>query len=139
MGVAFPGFAMTAETTTPHVPSVCIAERNPHIREFLRKEFQRAGYRVLAASNGRELAAAAAAEPRPDVFVVDVDVPGLEQGLSGQPAALVRPLVAYALLPDNEGHPLLAAASAVVEKGGDPQRLIAVVERLLRDPHRAGA
>jgi DNA-binding response OmpR family regulator len=123
---------MNAETGNTPAPLVCVAERNPRIRAFLLKEFRRAGYRVQAASNDRELAAVAAAEPRPGVFVVDAGMPGLEQGLSGRSAALVRPLVAYVLLPDNEGHPLLAAASAVVEKGGDPGELFAVVERLLR-------
>ncbi len=122
---------MSAHTRAESAPYVCIAERNPRIRAFLLKEFHRAGYRVLAASNDRELAASADAEPRPDVFVVDLNMPGLEQGLSGRSAALVRPVVAYALLPDNEGHPLLAAASAVVEKGADPRELLAVVERLL--------
>ena len=128
---------MAADARTPRAPSVCIAERNPRIRSFLLEEFRRGGYRVLAASNGRELAEAAVAV-RPDVYVVDVGVPGLEQGLSGRSAALVRPLVAYALLPDDEGHPLLAAAAAVVEKGGDPRELFAVVERLLRNPGTGG-
>lgn len=123
---------MAAPPASP-APVVCIAERNPRIRAFLLKEFHRAGYRVLAASNGDELAAAATAAPRPDLFVVDLGMSGLEQGLSGRSAALIRPLVAYALLPDNEGHPLLGAASAVVEKGGDPRELLAVVERLLRE------
>ncbi|MEW5774141.1 MAG: hypothetical protein AB1916_11535 [Thermodesulfobacteriota bacterium] len=127
---------MNADIQNSPTPFVCIAERNPRIRAFLLKEFRRTGYRVQAASNDRELAAAATAEPRPDVFVVDLDMPGLEQGLSGRAAALVRPLVAYALLPDCEGHPLLATASAVVEKGGDPRELLAVVERLLREPGR---
>lgn len=122
---------MFADTPAQSAPFVCIAERNPRIRAFLLKEFHRAGYRVLAASNDRELAASASSEPRPDVFVVDAGMPGLEQGLSGRCATLVRPMVAYALLPDNEGHPLLAAASAVVEKGADPRELLAVVERLL--------
>jgi DNA-binding response OmpR family regulator len=125
-----------AATSALPAPLVCIAERNPRIRAFLLQEFARAGYRVLPASNGDELAAAAAAASRPDLFVVDLGMPGLEQGLSGRSAALVRPLVAYALLPDNEGHPLLGAASAVVEKGADPRELLAVVQRLLPGPGR---
>lgn len=129
---------MTADTPDSTAPCVCIAERNPRIRAFLLQEFGRAGYRVRAASNHRELAAAAAAEPRPEVFVVDLDMPGLEQGLTGRTAALVRPLVAHALLPDCEGHPLLGTASAVVEKGGDPRELVAVVGGLLRGPAPGG-
>lgn len=123
---------MNPDTPAPTLPTVCIAERNPRIRAFLLKEFREAGYGVVAASNGPELAAAAAADPRPDVFVVDPGIPQLDRVLSGRAAALVRPMVAYALMPDCEGHPLLAAAAAVVEKGEDPRELRAVVEQVLR-------
>jgi CheY-like chemotaxis protein len=117
-------FAATTRT-------VLIAERNPRIRAFLVQEFQAAGRRALGAANGRELAAAALAEPRPDVYVVDPDLPGLEAL-----AHLPRPLVAYALLPECEGRPLLAAAAAVVEKGGDPRELRLAVEGVLRQQER---
>jgi len=112
--------------------TICIAERNPRIRAFLIKEFAGRGYEVVAAGSGSELIAAAAAAPRPDLFVIDPETPGLESSLAGRGGGTLRPMILHALLPDSEGHPLVALADAVIEKDADPSVLAKAVEQLLR-------
>lgn len=114
-------------------PLILVAEKNSRIRSFLAREFAARGCRVMEAADGPALRLAAQASPRPDVFVVDLELPFLDDGLRDCDGEVLRPLVLHALLPDAADHPALALASAVVEKTGDPKLLLDAVDAALRD------
>lgn len=132
MSVAFVrGMTTPAPESGPRRPLVVLAEKNPRIRQFLVREFSARGWLVVQAADGDELRLAARAEPRPDVFVVDLELPFLEQGLRGADDEVLRPLVLHVLMPDAADHPALALAEVVVEKTGDPGALLEAAWNLL--------
>jgi len=114
---------------------VLIADRNPHVREFLRRELTVAGFTVLTADSGRDLLQWAF-EPTPiDLLVIDPDLPDMEPNtLLGKLAGSIPtcPLVIHTL-PGEEfhmEHPL--PWIAYVEKGGRSiERLKEVITGLL--------
>jgi DNA-binding response OmpR family regulator len=125
---------MSVSEPLPQVPLVALAEKNPRIRRFLAREFAARGWRVVLAADGAALRRAARALPRPDVFVVDLELPFLDEGLREADGAALRPLVLHALMPEAAGHPALALAGAVVEKTGDPGALLDAARNLLPGP-----
>ena len=55
--------------------TILIADRNPHIREFLRRELISAGYRVQLAKDGREVLRMTDADEPPELLILDLDMP----------------------------------------------------------------
>ncbi|EPR37380.1 response regulator receiver protein [Desulfovibrio sp. X2] len=55
--------------------SILIVDRNPHVREFLRRELAGRGYHILAAGSGEEMLDALSASSGPRVVVIDPDLP----------------------------------------------------------------
>ena len=59
--------------------TILIAERNPHIRNFLRRELAACGYNVRLAENGKELLKTLMySRTRIDLLVLDPDFPGVD-------------------------------------------------------------
>jgi DNA-binding response OmpR family regulator len=120
---------------------ILIADRNRHVREFLRRELMIEGYRVQVAKDGREvLMITDGAEP-PDLLILDLDVPYisgltiLDRLCENNP---LLPVVIHAFLTEDSGSFNVQHAAALVEKSGNTDRLkIAVGEVLQRFyPHR---
>lgn len=57
---------------------ILIAERNPHIRDFLRRELGTFGYTVRLVENGKELLGQVYSRKRVDLLIFDPDFPGME-------------------------------------------------------------
>lgn len=58
--------------------TLLIADRNPHIREFLRREMAAEGYRIRLARTGREILTEIAPlheDPGVDLIILDPDLP----------------------------------------------------------------
>jgi len=55
--------------------TVLIADRNPNVREFLRREMMAEGYRVLLAKNGREVLRWIYRYEPLDLVILDPDLP----------------------------------------------------------------
>jgi CheY-like chemotaxis protein len=127
---------MSSAESSLRAPLVALAEKNPRIRSFLAREFAARGWRVVLAADGAALRRAAQGEPRPDVFVVDTELPFLDEGLRSPDGSALRPLVLHALLPDAAGNPALALAGTVVEKAADPGALLDAAWSLLPQPRR---
>lgn len=66
--------------------SILIADRNPRVRDFLRRELAKEGYRVELAESVAELLVRAAPSVPADLLIVDPDFPGTDA------AALVQGL-----------------------------------------------
>jgi DNA-binding NtrC family response regulator len=55
--------------------NILIGERNPHIREFLRREMVTEGYNVQLAKNGREVLKLVYSSAPMDLLIIDPDLP----------------------------------------------------------------
>ena len=59
--------------------NLLIVDRNPHIRNFLKREFQSEGYNVKLAKNGRELMDLIYGSAPIDLVIIDPDIPDVSQ------------------------------------------------------------
>lgn len=92
---AAPGPSSPSEDSTR--PLVLVVEDDANLRELATLTLEDAGCRVLAAADGRSAVTLAGSE-RPDVVVLDVDLPGLDgrevaQVLRDDPATAAVPIV----------------------------------------------
>ena len=55
--------------------SLLIADRNPHVRNYLQREFTRAHYRVRTAENTDTVLADVCGTDGPDLLIIDPDLP----------------------------------------------------------------
>lgn len=71
--------AMDEARTSRRQVTLLIADRNPHIREFLRREMTDEGYRVCLARNGQELIERATRPEAFDLVILDPDLPDADE------------------------------------------------------------
>jgi CheY-like chemotaxis protein len=116
--------------------TLLIADRNRHVREFLRREFVSEGYIVHLAKDDRELLMMIEAEENPDLLILDLEMPYadgpevLEQLLDRRP---LLPVVIHTLMTDNANHEAVRRAAAFLEKrGNNIDNLKEVVVSVLR-------
>lgn len=115
-------------------PKILIADRNRHVREFLRRELNAEGYRVEVARDGREVLTSLEGDEPPDLLVLDLEIPYLDElevlaRLKERQPPL--PVVIHTILPEAANHPALPRAAAFLEKKGDTDLLKAVVSEVL--------
>jgi CheY-like chemotaxis protein len=60
------------------IRKIIVADRNPHVRRFLKRELETEGYRVLLVENGAEVVQQVFAPHPPDLLILDPDLPGSE-------------------------------------------------------------
>ena len=121
-----------------NVSYIVIADRNRHVREFLRREFLKDGYRVQLARDGFDLINILRAEDRPDLIVLDLDLPYmagfvLQEILFRQNSGL--PIIIHGMTEENENNPLIKGAKYQLEKSGNPGGLKEAVSQVLRECH----
>jgi CheY-like chemotaxis protein len=120
--------------------TILLIEDNPQNRYLLTFLLEQRGYRILQAETGPE-GMALAATARPDLILLDIQLPGMDghavaQALKNDPALRAIPIVAvtsYALVGDREKC-LAAGAEGYIEKPIDPESFGAEVERFLPIP-----
>ena len=101
---------------------VLIADRNRHVREFLRREFEAEGYEVQVAKDGRQVLGMTMGDDRPELLILDLDMPYvrgvniLEKLLSQKPP---MPVVVHTLLTEDTAHPVVERAAGFWEKKGN--------------------
>jgi DNA-binding response OmpR family regulator len=101
---------------------ILIADRNPHVRKFLRRELAAEGYQVLTAKDGREVLRILDAGEPPDLLVLDLEVPdvsGLEILKKLQDRDLPLPVVVHTFVNESAGHPAVKKSAAFIEKTGE--------------------
>ena len=59
--------------------NILIADRNPHVRELLKREIALEGYNVFLAKNGAEVMEQVRSSNRFDLIVIDPDIADLRQ------------------------------------------------------------
>lgn len=119
--------------------TILVADRNPNVRELLKRELTAKGYRVHLARSCREvLGFIDNASGTPDLLIADPDLPDgdeipLLEVIRGLAPDL--PVVIHTFLADYILHPPVPAGAAVVEKdGGQVDRLKDIVHDLLHRP-----
>lgn len=114
--------------------SILIIDKNPNVREFLKREFLAEGYRAETAKDGIALYDVLVAGSAPHLVILDADAPFLAGGdiLEKVLKKIVTlPLVIHAYHAQDLPHPLAERATAVVVKSGDPATLKSTVRQIL--------
>ncbi|MGO9569842.1 MAG: response regulator [Desulfomonilaceae bacterium] len=122
--------------------TLLIADRNRHVRDFLRREFMADGYAVELARDDRELLSIIEADEPPDLLIVDLEMP-----CSGGPEAIetlltrnpLLPVVVHTFLTEEAAQAVCGRAAAFLEKrGNNIDHLKQTVLKVLRKcyPHR---
>lgn len=118
--------------------TILVADRNPHVREFLKRELGAVGYRVMLAKNGGEVLGCLEGRLGVDLLVLDLDLPhagdpGILDEIRGRTPTL--PVVVHTCLPEYINHPTAMNNAAFVEKEGcSVDRLKDVISEVLNKP-----
>jgi len=113
---------------------ILIADRNRHVREFLRRELTQEGYWVEVARDGREILMRLNGEDPPDLLILDLEVPYVMElevlaRLKNRKPAV--PVVIHSFLPESANHNGAPMAAAFLEKKGDTDLLKTVVGEVI--------
>lgn len=120
---------------------ILVADRNRHVRDFLRRELLAEGFRVQVARDEHEVLGIAEGVEPPDLLVLDLDLPYVE-GLGMVDRLRERtpllPVVIHGFLSEETSNLRYRHAAALVEKSGDIGHLKTIVNEVLRKfyPHR---
>ncbi len=113
---------------------ILIADRNRHVREFLRRELGAEGYQVEMARDGRELLNILDGDDPPHLLILDLETPYLDEleiwsFLKDRQPPL--PLIIHTFLPEYPTQLTVPLAAAFLEKKGDTDELKAVVAEVI--------
>ncbi|MFH1242426.1 MAG: response regulator [Pseudomonadota bacterium] len=117
--------------------TILIADKNPHIREFLRRELTGEGYRVRVARNCKEVLKWAYGPEPIHLLILDLDLPDekdvpLLKELDDRVPAI--PVVLHTFASDYATHCELPNRVAYVEKVGNSiERLKEVISEVLKE------
>jgi DNA-binding NtrC family response regulator len=116
--------------------NLLIVDRNPHIRNFLKREFQSEGYNVQLAKNGRELLDLIYSSAPVDLVIIDPDFPDVSQlklFKSLEDRVPTLPFIIHSDLFDYlESTSHISKATFVPKRGSSSETLKDVVWNLLR-------
>ena len=123
---------------------ILVADRNRHVRELLRRELTREGYRVEVARDGREVLMEINGDQPPHLLILDLEIPYVDElevlaRLKERQPPL--PVVLHTFLPESAGPPDVPQVDALLEKKGDTDLLKSVVAQVIGKyyPHRSEA
>lgn len=123
--------------------TILIADRNPHVRDFLRREMMAEGYRVRLVKSGREVLKWAYHQEPIDLLILDPDLPDssevpiLEKIEDRIP---ILPVVVHGFASDHGNNRALSDTVVFVEKRGNSiEGLKQAVSKLLQKsfPHQS--
>lgn len=112
--------------------TILIADRNPNVREFLKREMVSENYRVICAEDAKTMFKLALGPFMVDVLILDPELPDMEASevlgkLSIQKPAL--PVIIHSFSEEN-GCAFLLESFVFIEKGGGS---IEVIKRVLKE------
>jgi DNA-binding NtrC family response regulator len=123
--------------------TILIADRNSHVRGFLKRELMAEGYDIRLATCGREVLNWAYRLQPLDLIILDLDLPDIdEQSLFSklQDRIPVLPIIIHSFHPDGAKHAVDNEYAVFVEKGGNSiEKLKAVVNDMLSSRKTGGS
>lgn len=111
-----------------------LADRNRHVREFLRRELAADGYLVRVARDAQEILEMLAHGEMPNLLILDLEIPYLaEVRLLEQLRSLypTLPVLIYSFQPDDPQEFPQGPGMFFLEKAEDPHRLKDAIASLL--------
>jgi CheY-like chemotaxis protein len=114
---------------------ILIADRNRHVRDFLRRELTAEGYLVEVVRDGRELLEKINGEATPQLLILDLEIPYLDEL---QVWARLKdcqpplPVVIHTFLPEYPTNLTVPMDATFLEKKGDTDQLKSVVAEVIR-------
>ena len=116
--------------------AILIADRNRHVREFLKRELTQEGYRIETAGDGREVLMRLEDVNPPELLILDLEMPflgGLEIVEWLRARRIAIPIVVHSFPPENSNHGAIEGIADFVEKRGDNiVRLKETIRKVLR-------
>lgn len=115
--------------------TILIADRNPNVRELLKREMMAEGYRVRLAKDSREVLKWVFTQTPLDLLILDLDLPDageveIFEKLNDRIPQL--PVVLHSFQADHANYPKALINAAFVEKRGNSiERLKKVVSKML--------
>lgn len=117
--------------------NILVADRNPHIRNFLRRELAACGYRVFMVENAKNLLKLIYSRSRIDLLILDPDFPGMEViGTASKIANRIPqlPVVLFSIMGNDDISAFNAGNIFLVEKNGQSIDILkAVIQDILKD------
>ena len=115
--------------------NILIADRNPHVRELLRREMMLEGYQVKLAKTGREVINCTLRQDSFDLLILDPDLPDTDESfLLKKLGERIPPLpvVVHSFLSENkEQQDILTTATFVEKRGSSIDHLKKIVAEIL--------
>jgi DNA-binding NtrC family response regulator len=119
--------------------NLLIVDRNPHIRNFLKREFQSEGYNIQLAKNSRELMGLIYSSAPIDLVIIDPNIPDVNQlklFKSLEDRVPTLPFVIHSDLLDYlESTSHISKATFVQKRGSSSETLKNVVWNLLKESY----
>lgn len=115
--------------------NILIADRNPHVRELLRREMRLEGYQVQLAKTGREVINYTLRQDSFDLLILDPDLPDTDESfLLKKLGERIPPLpvIVHAFLSENnERQDVLTTVIFVEKRGSSIDNLKKIVSEIL--------
>jgi CheY-like chemotaxis protein len=135
-------FSPRGMTCVAKICKILIADRNRHVRDLLRRELTNEGYQVEVARDGREVLSRIDGEDPPQLLVLDLEIPYLDE-----PEVWARlkdhqphlPVLIHSFLPEYPTNLTLPIEAAFLEKKGDTDLLKAMVAEVIGKHFPKGA
>jgi DNA-binding NtrC family response regulator len=101
--------------------TILVADRNPHIRDFVQRELKEAGHRIFTAKNAAQLKGWILRSIQLDAVVIDPNMPGMDNNEELRLLLTLRPelpVVFHCFAPDTVALKDLTEKVVFVEKSG---------------------
>jgi len=118
--------------------TILVADKNRHIRDFLRRELSAEGYEVVVAENGGRIVAEIERDNRVDLLVFDLEMPGADSSKIleiTQKRNPPLPVVIHTFLTEERERRLISqkGGEIYIERSGNIDHLkTAIADMLLR-------
>jgi len=115
--------------------NILIADRNPHVRELLRREMTLEGYQVQLAKTGREVLNYTLKQDSFDLLILDPDLPDIDESSLlkklGERIPLLSVVVHSFLSENSEQQDVLTTVIFVEKRGSSVDHLKKIVAEIL--------
>ena len=115
--------------------NILIADRNPHVRELLRREMMLEGYQVKLAKTGREVINYTLRQSSFDLLILDPDLPDTDESFLleklGERIPPLPVIVHSFLSENNEQQDILTTVTFVEKRGSSIDHLKKIVAEIL--------